>query len=61
MVIHEATISIGIIVGSGAGGYLAKNIGLYEPYWFAFALVAAGFFIHLTLLLHSRQKQKAAM
>ncbi|OHB60848.1 MAG: hypothetical protein A2167_00960 [Planctomycetes bacterium RBG_13_46_10] len=59
MVIHEVTISIGIIVGSGAGGYLAKNIGLYQPYWFALALVAAGLFIQLTLLLHGRLRQKA--
>jgi len=54
MVIHEATISIGIIVGSGAGGYLAKNIGLYQPYWFAIILVAIGFLIQLTILLNGK-------
>lgn len=59
MVIHEATISIGIIVGSGAGGYLAKNIGLYQPYWFVLTLVAVGLFIQLTLLLHSKPTQKS--
>jgi MFS family permease len=60
MIIHEATISIGIIVGSGVGGYLAKNIGLYQPYWFALALVIAGLIIQLTLLLHSKLKKKEA-
>jgi MFS family permease len=54
MVIHEATISIGIIVGSGAGGYLAKNVGLYEPYWFAIILVAIGFLIQLIILLKGK-------
>jgi MFS family permease len=61
MVIHEATISVGIIVGSGAGGYLAKNVGLYVPYWFTLALAAAGLVIQLTLLLRSGLKQRAAM
>ncbi len=51
MVIHEATISVGIIVGSGMGGYLAKNVGLYQPYWFSLALVAAGFLTQIILLL----------
>jgi MFS family permease len=43
MVIHEVVISLGITIGSGVGGYLAKHVGLYAPYWFAVALVAAGF------------------
>jgi predicted MFS family arabinose efflux permease len=54
MVIHEATISVGIIVGSGAGGYLAGNIGLYYPYWFALSLCAAGFLAQLTILLSDK-------
>ncbi len=52
MVIHEATISVGIIVGSGAGGYFARKIGLYFPYWFVLALLAAGLFAQLILLLY---------
>jgi len=56
MVIHETTISVGIIVGSGAGGYLAKNVGLYWPYWFAQALLAAGLFIQLILLMNDKLK-----
>jgi predicted MFS family arabinose efflux permease len=43
MVIHEVVISLGITIGSGTGGYLAKHVGLYAPYWFAVALVACGF------------------
>jgi MFS family permease len=60
MVIHEATISIGIIVGSGTGGYLARNIGLYWPYWFALILLAAGLFIQLILMLNSKSTPEAA-
>jgi predicted MFS family arabinose efflux permease len=54
MVIHEATISIGIIVGSGVGGYLAGNIGLYYPYWFALSLCAAGLLAQLAILLNDK-------
>ncbi|MBN2593703.1 MAG: MFS transporter [Sedimentisphaerales bacterium] len=50
MVIHETTLSLGIVVGSGAGGYFAKNLGLYWPYWFALILLAFGFIIQLILL-----------
>ena len=42
MAIHEVTISLGIIVGSGAGGYLSGNIGTYSPYWFAVIILALG-------------------
>jgi MFS family permease len=51
MVIHETTLSLGIVVGSGVGGYFAKNLGLYWPYWFAMILLAFGFIIQLNLLL----------
>jgi MFS family permease len=42
MAIHEVTLSLGVVVGSGAGGYLAENVGSYSPYWFAIGLVALG-------------------
>ena len=42
MAIHEVTISLGVIVGSGSGGYLADNYGLYWPYWFAVIVLALG-------------------
>lgn len=42
MAIHEVTLSLGVVVGSGAGGYLSANIGLYSPYWFATGILALG-------------------
>ena len=42
MAIHEVTLSLGIIVGSGAGGYLSDHVGPYSPYWFAAGVVALG-------------------
>jgi MFS family permease len=60
MIIHETTISIGIIVGSGAGGYFAKNVGLYWPYWFALILLTVGFVIQLILLLKGKYSRKIA-
>lgn len=51
MVIHEMTLSAGIVVGSGAGGYLAKNVGTYWPYWFAIAVFFVGLAAQTTILL----------
>jgi len=42
MSIHEVTISLGVIVGSGVGGYLSRNFGIYSPYWFAVVVLALG-------------------
>ncbi len=42
MSIHEVTISLGVIVGSGAGGYLSRNFGIHSPYWFAVVVLALG-------------------
>lgn len=50
MMIHEGTISLGVTVGSAAGGYLASNFGTYQPYWFALILVGAGFLAQLLLI-----------
>jgi len=58
MVIHETTISIGVIVGSGAGGYFAKNLGLHWPYWFALILMGVGFFAQLILMLNGKFMRK---
>jgi MFS family permease len=54
MVIHEVVISLGITIGSGTGGYLAKHVGLYAPYWFAIALVAFGFAVQMAIHLVSQ-------
>jgi predicted MFS family arabinose efflux permease len=42
MAIHEIAISLGLTIGSFAGGYLAEHVGLYAPYWFAVGLVGLG-------------------
>ncbi len=60
MVIHEAVLSSGVIVGSGAGGYIARYYDLYRPYWFVLTLVAAGLLVQLVILLHGKLKQKNA-
>lgn len=60
MVIHESTICLGIVVGSGAGGYFAKNIGLYWPYRFALILLGAGFLAQLALLLNGKYIKRNA-
>ena len=60
MVIHETTLSLGVIVGSGAGGYFAKNIGLYWPYRFALILLAIGLVSQLALLLKGRYTRESA-
>lgn len=50
MVIHEATLSLGIVIGSGTGGFIAKNFGSYSPYWFNLTLLTAGFIAQIILL-----------
>ncbi len=54
MTIHEMVISVGITVGAGAGGYLAKDVGLYAPYWFAVGLVALGMMAQILIHVASQ-------
>ncbi len=49
MTIHELVISLGIVVGSASGGYLAKNIGSTAPYWFAIGLICVGLVLQLAI------------
>jgi MFS family permease len=56
MVIHEVTISIGVTIGAGAGGYLAKSVGLYAPYWFAVGLVGLGMATQMAIHVASRAR-----
>lgn len=49
MAIHELVISLGVTVGSATGGYLAKNVGLTAPYWFAIGLVCLGLVLQLVI------------
>ena len=57
MSIHEATISLGVIIGSGAGGYLVGQYGTYSPYWFAVIVLALGFVAQLAVCLIPRTEQ----
>jgi MFS family permease len=62
MAIHEATISLGIIVGAGAGGYLSRNFGIYWPYWFSVIVLALGLLgqIIIWIFLKSLRKSGSA-
>ena len=47
MAIHEFLLSIGMVIGSVAGGYISDSFGRYVPYWFGvgaifFALAVQG-------------------
>ncbi len=62
MAIHEVTISLGVIVGAGAGGYLSGNFGIYSPYWFSIIILALGLIAQVILwivLKSSRYSQPA--
>ncbi|MBN2588545.1 MAG: MFS transporter [Sedimentisphaerales bacterium] len=50
MAIHEGTISLGVVIGSGSGGYIAANFDTYQPYRFMLALVGIGFLAQIFLL-----------
>ncbi|OHB79024.1 MAG: hypothetical protein A2Z25_12175 [Planctomycetes bacterium RBG_16_55_9] len=49
MAIHEVTLSLGVVVGSGAGGYLSGNVGDYWPYWFALIVTGVGLAAQMVL------------
>jgi len=51
MSIHEVTLSLGVIVGSGAGGYLCRNFGVYWPYWFAVVVLALGLMAQMVIYI----------
>ncbi len=59
MAIHETVISLGVTVGSFAGGYLAER-GLYAPYWFAVGLVALGGGAQVVIHLAARARAAVA-
>lgn len=56
MAIHEVTLSLGVVVGSGAGGYLSGNIGEYSPYWFAIVVLALGFVAQVVIWMTVKPK-----
>ncbi len=58
MAIHEGTISCGVIVGSGTGGYIAGKFGDLQPYWFMLALVIAGMIAQIIIMPHYKIKNE---
>lgn len=56
MAIHEVTLSLGVVVGSGVGGYLSGNVGAYSPYWFAIAVLTLGFGAQVILWIALKPK-----
>jgi MFS family permease len=56
MAIHEIVISLGLTIGSAAGGYLAEHAGLYVPYWFAVGLVGLGMIGQTAIHIGSRSR-----
>jgi MFS family permease len=64
MAIHEIVISLGLTIGSFAGGYLAEHVGLYAPYWFAVGVVGLGMIgqtaIHMTAQTRIARQTSAA-
>lgn len=60
MAIHEIVISLGLTVGSAAGGYLCERVGLYAPYWFAAVVVGLGMIGQAAIHVGSRAKAAAA-
>lgn len=51
MAIHEVTISLGVIVGAGAGGYLSGRFGIYWPYWFSIIVLALGLIAQVVIYI----------
>jgi MFS family permease len=60
MAIHEIAISLGLTIGSFAGGYLAEHVGLYAPYWFAVGLVGLGAGVQTVIYSAARARFAAA-
>ncbi len=59
MAIHEVTLSLGVVVGSGVGGYLAGNFGVYLPYWFAIGVLGSGLIAQMIVWVGIRGVSKA--
>jgi len=57
MITHEITLSLGIVFGAGAGGYLARNVGIYWPYWFSIVTLIAGLLAEGIIWLARKTRQ----
>ncbi len=60
MAIHESVISLGLTIGSAAGGYLCEHVGLYWPYWFAVGVVVLGLIGQAAVHAGTRARTSAA-
>jgi MFS family permease len=60
MALHEMVISLGLTLGSAAGGYLSEHVGLYTPYWFAAGLVGLGMIGQVAIHVGSRARARVA-
>jgi len=58
MAIHEMVISLGLTIGSAAGGYLSEHMALYAPYWFAAGAVGLGMIGQVAIHLVSRARDR---
>lgn len=58
MAIHEMVISLGLTIGSAAGGYLSEHVGLYSPYWFAVGAVGLGIIGQATIHIIARTRAR---
>lgn len=61
MAIHEIVISLGLTVGSAAGGYLCDHVGLYAPYWFAVGVIVLGIASQVTIHGGTRAKMRRSV
>jgi len=59
MTVHEATLSLGVVVGAGVGGYVSGRFGVYWPYGFAIAVLALGLVAQSVLRLLGRTPTRA--
>ena len=57
MAIHEVTISLGVIVGAGTGGYLSENFGVYRPYWFSIIVLALGLIAQVVVYIALKSRR----
>jgi MFS family permease len=61
MAIHEVTLSAGVVVGAGTGGYLSANFGIYWPYRFSLIVLAVGLTAQLALWVFLGARKKSGL
>jgi predicted MFS family arabinose efflux permease len=60
MAIHEIVISLGLTIGSAAGGYLCEHVSRYAPYWFAVGVIVFGMVGQVTIHIGMRARTSLA-